>query len=576
MKSVLGNKYFLLGLALLAGVVIGWLLRPDSSVETKEVHNHVEAAEQIWTCAMHPQIRKTEPGDCPICGMELIPLGNLENTDSLDVHMSPTAMQLAGVQTAIVGKSAAEKKIDLNGKVQEDERLIFSQVSHLAGRIEKMLINFTGEYVKKGQIIAYVYSPELVTAQQELFEARKIKDVQPALYQSAIDKLRNWKLHEHMIQKIIKSDQVQDNFPVAAEVSGYVIKKNKQTGEHLSKGEAIYEIADLSKVWLLFDVYESDLVWLNVGDEVSFTVQSLPGKKFNGKITFIDPVIDPKTRVAKARVEVPNREGLLKPEMFARGTVDATLPTSEEALVIPKTAVLWTGTRSVVYVKSATSKGMDFSMREVVLGPALGEGFVVESGLQNGEEIAISGTFSIDAAAQLAGKPSMMNQSKASKSLTAGKPGRISEAKEIQPLFEVYFSLKNALVKDDFKTSALYVNEMFQALKKVDMEVFEGDSHMKWMKYKNELEVALQSAKGAQDLNGIRKSFVNISNTIVALAQNYKPVENILYIQECPMANDNQGASWLSQDADVMNPYFGESMLNCGEVKETIGKSGNK
>jgi Cu(I)/Ag(I) efflux system membrane fusion protein len=180
-------------------------------------------------------------------------------------------------------------------------------------------------------------------------------------------------------------------------------------GDYVTRGEAIYEIANLSKVWVLFDVYESDIVWVNKGDKVEFSVASLPGETFTGDISYLDPVIDPITRVAKARVEHSNAGGKLKPEMFATGLVEARLPGKSELPVVPKTAVMWTGKRSVVYVKADTDKGVNFIMREVTLGPSLGDSYVIESGLEEGEEIAVNGTFSIDAAAQLAGKPSMMN-----------------------------------------------------------------------------------------------------------------------------------------------------------------------
>ncbi len=186
------------------------------------------------------------------------------------------------------------------------------------------------------------------------------------------------------------------------------MEKKVNPGDYVQRGEPIYQIVDLSRVWLLFDIYESDLAWVKKGDVVNFTVSSLPGENFQGRISFIDPAIDPQTRVAQARVEMRNRGMKLKPEMFASGTVEARLPTkSQAAIVVPKSAVLWTGKRSVVYVKSS-DRG-DFMLREVTLGPALGDSYVIEDGLREGEEIVVNGTFNIDAAAQLAGKPSMMS-----------------------------------------------------------------------------------------------------------------------------------------------------------------------
>ncbi len=404
---------------LLAGTLIGYLLGNRQS--NKSLDQQTEASanqrisessnQQIWTCSMHPQIRQNEPGSCPICGMDLIPLEEDQNDgiDPMTISMSPTAMQLASISTAIVGTMNPIKSVRLNGKIQGDERRVFSQSSHVPGRIESLTVNFTGEQVKKGQVIATVYSPELVTAQNELFEAQKSKETQPELFNSAKEKLKNWKLTEIQIEKMLKSGSPTETFEVRADVSGYVTQKTVNPGEYISKGDPIYKIADLSKVWVLFDVYESDMEWIRIGDKVEFTVSSLPGKNFAGIISYIDPVIDAQTRVSKARVEISNTGLALKPEMFVSGTVQAKLPKRSNAIVVPKTAVMWTGKRSLVYVKSSTEQGVSFKMRKVTLGPALGESYIIENGLQPGEEIAVNGTFSIDAVAQLAGKHSMMS-----------------------------------------------------------------------------------------------------------------------------------------------------------------------
>jgi Cu(I)/Ag(I) efflux system membrane fusion protein len=184
----------------------------------------------------------------------------------------------------------------------------------------------------------------------------------------------------------------------------------------------LFEIADLSKVWVMFDAYESDLQFLRKGENIAFSLQALPGRDFKGNIVFIDPVIDPVTRVAKVRVETGNQSGNLKPEMFATGIVSSTLNEYRDNLVIPKSAVLWTGKRSVVYVRQADTDEPVFKMREIELGPSLGESYVVISGLSEGEVIVTQGTFSVDAAAQLEGKPSMMNPKQEK---TSAMPGMV-------------------------------------------------------------------------------------------------------------------------------------------------------
>ncbi|TAL77606.1 MAG: efflux RND transporter periplasmic adaptor subunit [Bacteroidetes bacterium] len=410
--KIFSNKYVNYSLILILGTFIGWLVfHPSQKKEEKHDHSTEVTKGTIWTCAMHPQIRMEQPGKCPICGMELIPLvqSNSASIDPGSIRLTPEAAQLANVLTTIVSRQKPVKEVRLYGKVQADERLLQSQVAHVPGRIDRLAINFTGESVVKGQILAVIYSPELITAQQELLETIKTKQQQPELYDASKEKLRQWKLTEGQIAEIEKSGVVQNSFEVVSNTSGTVINRFINNGDHVAEGTELFRIADLSKVWVMFDAYESDLQFLRKGEKVAFTLQSFPGIVFSGSIVFIDPVIDPVTRVAKVRVETGNESGRLKPEMFATGIVSTTLNQYKDNMVIPKTAVLWTGKRSVVYVKQPDTDEPIFKLREIGLGPMLGESYVIIDGLTEGEEIVTNGTFSVDAAAQLEGKPSMMN-----------------------------------------------------------------------------------------------------------------------------------------------------------------------
>jgi len=406
------QKILFIGISLITGLFLGWLFFHSSQKSDMKSGQSSEALKKtIWTCSMHTQIKMEQPGKCPICGMDLIPLGQ-SGTGSVDpdaIHLSKDAAQLANVLTTVVTKQKPIKEVRLYGKVQADERLFQSQTSHVPGRIERLNINFTGESVAKGQVLAEIYSPELITAQQELLETVKTKQLQPELYEASKEKLRQWKLTDDQIAKIESTGVIQNNFQVLSNTSGTVTARRVNNGDHVSEGTVLFDVADLSKVWIMFDAYESDLQFLHVGEKLSFILQALPGNNFTGSIIFIDPVIDPVTRVAKVRVETENQSGKLKPEMFATGIVSSLLTEYSDDIIIPKSAVLWTGKRSVVYVKQPITDEPVFKMREVELGPVLGESYIITKGLSEGEEIVTSGTFSVDAAAQLEGKPSMMN-----------------------------------------------------------------------------------------------------------------------------------------------------------------------
>jgi Cu(I)/Ag(I) efflux system membrane fusion protein len=410
--KIFSNKYVNYSLLLILGTFIGWLVFHPSQIKEDKLVQSTEVPQgTVWTCAMHPQIRMDNPGKCPICGMELIPLVQ-NSTTSIDpeaIQLTPAAAHLANVLTSVVTKQKPVKEIRLYGKVQADERLIQSQVAHLPGRIERLSVNFTGESVVKGQVLAQVYSPELIIAQQELLEAAKTKQEQPSIYEAAKEKLLQWKLTVNQIASIESSGIPQNAIDILANTSGIVTSRRVNIGDYVSQGTVLFEITDLSQVWVLFDAYESDLQFLSKGEKISFTLQALPGNNYSGSIVFVDPVIDPVTRVAKVRVETGNQSGRLKPEMFASGTVSSTLDEYSNNLVIPKSAVLWTGKRSIVYVKQQGIDEPVFKIREIGLGPMLGESYIVTDGLSEGEEIVTNGTFSVDAAAQLEGKPSMMN-----------------------------------------------------------------------------------------------------------------------------------------------------------------------
>ncbi|MEQ8905326.1 efflux RND transporter periplasmic adaptor subunit [Ekhidna sp.] len=586
---------------LTGGLLLGWAFFGGSS-EAEHSHTEVINGETVWTCSMHPQIRQNEPGDCPICGMDLIPLedDNGEGIDPMAITMSPTAMQLANVVTSVVGSESAMKTIRLNGKVQEDERLIFSQTTHFPGRIEKLAVNFTGEYVSKGSVIANLYSPQLVTAQEELFEAYKIKESQPNLYRAAREKLKNWKLSETQIDQIITTGKTQDQFPVLADQSGYVTTKKVNLGDYVNRGQILYEIANLSSVWVQFDVYESDLSWINKGDSIQFTISSLPGQTFKGKIDYIDPVINPKTRVTKARVVVKNNDQMLKPEMFASGELKAQLGKTSNQLTVPKSAAMWTGKRSVVYVKLSTDQGLHFKMREVTLGPSLGDAYIIEKGLELGEEIAVNGTFSIDAAAQLAGKPSMMSPpAGGGAAMTGHNHGGMSQEssqsnhqmsdlqvnefeqtfesdpefkEQLQAVFSAYLPVKDALIESDVKTASKKANDLQKAIEKVDMKLVKDEAHMEWMKDLSILQKSTEAILNETNLEKARMMLSPLSDQLFHSLKKYR-VEVGGYRQYCPMAFDNTGAFWLSDSDKILNPYFGDAMLTCGNVEEHLNES---
>lgn len=579
------KKYLKWGGILILGIFLGWVLFGGYSDDHAD-HADVEAGQdQIWTCSMHPQIRQDEPGDCPICGMDLIPLEADEMGDAgTGYTMSENAMRLANVETMIVGSKATNREIRLNGKVRIDERNSYSQSTHIPGRVEQLSINFTGERVQRGQTLATVYSPEMVTAQEELLQAARIEESQPQLFEAAKEKLRNWRIGDAQIEKILAGNTPIQRFPITADVAGVVTEKMVNLGDYVERGMPLYQIADLSRVWVLFDLYESDLAVVNEGDEIEFRINSLPGETFKGTISFVDPLMSGQTRVATARVEVENPNGRLKPEMFATGIVKTgEAGESSQQLTIPNSAVLWTGRRSVVYVKEPGDVGATFNMREVTLGSSLGNSYVVLDGLKEGDEVVTNGTFTIDAAVQLSGRASMMNPEQEPMSTGHDHGVAVHEdhlevevkenvKKELRKVLGKYLELKDALVNDNSALAAEKSRELEKTTVSLNLISLTQKEKKIWQSFQMEIETVVKRISGAGNIEVQREHFIELSTTTIGFAKTFQLSGDGLYVQHCPMANSNRGANWLSRSREIRNPYFGSSMLTCGEVTEELNK----
>jgi Cu(I)/Ag(I) efflux system membrane fusion protein len=437
------------------------------------------AAEQaeVWTCAMHLQIRLPEPGRCPICAMDLVPVATGggsgtagEGAQSRRLVMSAEAVALAGIQTELVVREAVAKEIRMVGKVDFDETRVRKIAAWVPGRIDRVFVDFTGVQVNEGDHLVVIYSPDLRTAQEELLQAGKaaralrgskvsvLRESSSATVDAAREKLRLLGLTAEQIGEIETQGKVSDTLTIFSPIGGTVVMKYAFEGMYVETGTPIYEIADLSRLWVRLDAYESDMSWVRFGQRVEFATVAYPGEVFHGRVSFIEPTLDSKTRTVKLRVNVDNADRRLKPGMFVRAIVRAGVSaggrvmdpelagkwigpmhpeiiredpgscpicgmdlvraedygyvapqTEAMPLIVPATAPLITGERAVVYVKVAGAGGPVFEGREVVLGPRTGASYVVREGLAEGDEVVVKGNFKIDSALQIQARPSMMS-----------------------------------------------------------------------------------------------------------------------------------------------------------------------
>ncbi|WP_417885118.1 efflux RND transporter periplasmic adaptor subunit [Zunongwangia sp.] len=558
------------GLALIIGLFIGYLVfsgNVDSQKETHTDHSDKgEMEEKMWTCAMHPQIMQQEPGDCPICGMELI-LASQSDANIADFTMTENAMKLANIQTTVIGSTKERNSIKLSGVIEANEELDAVQSSYFDGRIERLFINTTGEKIKKGQILATIYSPELVAAQQELITAMRLKTSQPKLYQAVRNKLKNWKLSDSQINSIEKSGKVKENFPVFASNSGTVTEKMVNEGDYVNRGQALYKIANLSKVWAIFDAYEGQLANLKEGQKLQISVNAFADKTFSGKIDFIAPVLNSSARTTKVRVILDNQDGNLKPGMFVEAKVGITTSIENSVIRVPKSAVMWTGERSVVYLKTIPNSPQ-FEMQEVKLGSEIADSYQILEGLDKGDEVVTNGTFTVDAAAQLQGKKSMMSRNAADNNDNA-KVMEINLPKKMQlafkPVLQDYLNLKDALVTSDAASAKLAAQKALAEINNIDRAAL----NKILSSYFKAIQDKFESISASEDITAQREDFIALSQNMIALILNFDEIEQV-YIQRCPMANDNKGATWISKNKEIKNPYFGQQMLGCGETIRSL------
>jgi Cu(I)/Ag(I) efflux system membrane fusion protein len=596
----------LIGIGLVLGLAIG---RGGEGVPAGEgLAGADEAGVEMWTCAMHPQIRQPRPGQCPICAMDLVPVtgGGGDDLGPRDLRLSDAARKLAEIQTAPVERRAVVTEVRLAGKVEYDETRVSHITAWVPGRLERLYVDYTGVTVKRGDRMVSLYSPELLAAQEELIQSlRAVRDLSQSdvaslkrtaarTVEAAREKLGLWGLTPGQIAEIESRGTAADKVDILAPAGGVVVDKNALQGQYVSTGTRIYTIADLSVVWVKLDAYESDLVWMRAGQHVEFAAEAFPGQEFEGEVVFVDPVLNPDTRTAKVRVNLDNPGGRLKPGMFVRAVVTAGIGAGSDGrapLVIPATAPLLTGERAVVYVE--TEPGL-YHGAEVVLGPRAGDYYIVEQGLEEGQRVVTRGNFKIDSAIQIMAGPSMMNPEGGGPAPghdhgAHGRPeadGMEGAAgsrtwqryhappefrRQLDEVYQAYLHVHRGLSQDDLDEGKAGARMLLEALAGVDMKLVGEPAHSAWMKTLADLEKSSRAVSSAGDIAKAREAFSPLSEAAYAAARQFGTGGRMpLNRFHCSMAFDDRGAYWMQSNEEVENPYWGSVMYRCGEMTETV------
>lgn len=600
-------------ITLIVGIGIGWLVSGFGSSIGGHDHSKMASAkkDEIWTCSMHPAVKQPGPGKCPICAMDLIPLSKMgANAGARTVSLSEDAKKLARISTTEVVRKRPEVTVQLFGTLEHDQTSMKTLPARFPGRIERLFVDYDGARVQKGDHLAEIYSPELLSAQSELLTAVKFGNTDGI--EAARDKLELWGFSKAKIQEIEELKKTSDQLEIRSPISGVVIQKNVNEGDYVKTGDSMFSVADLTELWAIFHAYESDLPWLRFGQMATFTTEAMGEREFSGRISFIAPKVDPKTRTVETRINLENPDGILKPGMFVRGKVKAEvigdgkvvdpafagkwispmhpeivkdepgkcdicgmalvkaedlgyavagLENQEDPLVIPASAILHTGKRSVVYVEVAAQKTPHYRGRDVLIGPRAGDEYIILAGLNEGERVVTNGAFKLDSALQIQAEVSMMNPADDPEPLFEkwNLPGIKPGASE---LFSSYLGIQKALVKSDLEAAKKAAGEFENRLKALPTR-----ENADWATLHAALSKSIAVTSQSDKLDKFRAAFAPLTKNIDELVRRF---EIKAYVMHCPMALNNTGGTWLQQDEELVNPYFGDAMLYCGDVLEKL------
>ncbi|HMJ65547.1 MAG TPA: efflux RND transporter periplasmic adaptor subunit [Candidatus Binatia bacterium] len=542
-------------------------------------HQHAAAGKvdagtgKIYSCSMHPQVRSNKPGKCPICGMELAPIGSIQSsgTNQGTIMLSSNVINVINVQTESVQRRKLTRTLRMAGVIDDDATRHRFVSAYIDGRIDKLFINYTGAEVVQGQPLATFYSPTLLSAQQEyalLVSAQTntaLRVENERLIAVAEQRLRRLGLSDAQIKESTRASGTNIHTQILASMSGTAVQRLAYEGQYVKEGEKLFEIADFSTMWFQFDAYERDLPWLKPGQMVDISTPSVPGNVYRAPISFIDPNLNEMTRSAKARVELqnplmtvdgkPRRELLHK--TYGEAVVKVEIP---DVLAVPRSAVLSPGRKPVVYVEK--EQGF-YEQRPVKLGRAGDDYWEVLEGANEGERVVTSGNMLIDAQAQL-------NQSGAGAPVS-GPEFTEHQQKAVSEVVAAESNLAAALASDNVERFNELTGSVTPAVEHF-AAAFADSAEWKEAVAKISAAAKLQPAK---DLKDARRKFQPFADAVAQLARSVRrqPAFANIKVFRCPMTDQAfpgapKSSMWVQTNAPLRNPFFGSEMIDCGnEVK---------
>jgi Cu(I)/Ag(I) efflux system membrane fusion protein len=571
-------------LLVLAAAAAGWFARARWVTRTPQSEPQgtaaaVERRPKYYQSAMHPWIKSDQPGKCTICGMDLTPVYEGEHGLAAEaglVTLSSNQLTVIHVATSLVRRQPITRTLAVAGSIDDNDQQHRVLSAYVDGRIERLFVNHLGAEVVAGQPLVAIYSPMLLTAVREYLTARNSQGA--TLSASAAWRLRQMGLTELQIAALPDSfSSTNLTVEVVAPMTGTVVAKEVYEGQYVKEGDKLFELADFSTMWFLFDAYERDLAWLQPGQVVEITAPSLPGRGFTNSIAFIDPNLREDTRSAKVRVELPNPvvadEGqsrrLIRHRVYAEGRVRVV---TQPVLVVPRSAVLSPGRQAVVYVERGNGA---YEQRAVTLGRAGDDEWEILTGLGEGERVVTRGNLVLDSQAQLNADSQGVVLSPAGRPLaeTPRLPALNSaQAAAVREFLTLADRVRDTLAADDLAGFNALAPQLHGAQPKLTAAMRDSAA---WVAAVATLG-AVSHFDRAPDLARARQQFHAFSLEAVAVARQARAADTNftgLKIYQCPMTKRAfpgapPKAEWLQFEGPVRNPYFGSEMLDCGtEVK---------
>lgn len=618
--AVFGLVFFLLGVAQRTK----WLTADGfSGGKSEAVMDAKGGEEKRYICPMMCTPPSTEPGRCPVCAMELVEATGGGGGDGISVTIEASARRLVGIQTAMSKMGEVNRTIRTIGSIDFDESRLSTISAYVDGRLEKMYANYAGVKVSEGDDLALIYSPQLYTAQTEFITSMngdgkfgRFEITGGDLNAMARENLFELGMTQSQIDQLAASGKPMSRIRIKSPQTGTVIEKSADEGDYVKTGHKLYRIADLSTVWLMLDLFPDDASAVRFGQQVEAEIQSLPGEVFTGRVAFIDPTVDPRTRTVRVRVEIMNFDGKLRPGDYATARVSVPaipmdlvydpalankyispmhpqvirdepgpcplcemdlVPTSslgfaseplpaQQVVTVPRDAVLLAGENSVIYVETEPGR---FEIRRVTIGPMNRKQAVILEGLSAGETVATGGNFLIDSQMQLAGNPSLLDPTKAPSyspgplELPQSNPVMLATdaGNQFDQTYDAYFEIQRALAADQ-TPPPVALNTLIAGLRELELSPSVPDEAQR------KLAIARRAAARMDgSLETARQAYRRVSHAMLHAATVARGPKTAVQLTHyyCPMVPGG-GGDWMQPGGDLANPYWGSEMLTCGEV----------